>query len=567
MLAGVLIRQFFVLRHKGRTMWLLPAVAVVLLVGLAVALAPGARARRRPRPTRVAFAQVKAVLDARCISCHAAQPTQPGFAQPPKGVVLETPEQIGQNAAKIAETVGNRYMPIGNLTQMTDEERAHRRRLVCAGREALSAADAFADATRPRWAAPADVRAFRGEILDFVGDPATLGDAAHRHFAGRRARRARRPCRGARSGGDDAALAARRRRGHRLSRQADPAGLRRHARPLRADGHHRVLRRAAPRMARAATRFRPKRRFADPDHAREVAEFFLAELLRNGTTTAMVFATTHRQFGRRDLRGRARARRCASIAGKVLMDRNVPEAVRDTAESGYEDSKALIEAWHGRGRLGYAVTPRFAPTSTERQLELCGRLLDEHPGVYPAVARRGESRRSGVGGGALPVEPQLSRRLRSLRPAARARRLRALHPSRRRRTGERMAATGAAMSFCATSNLFLGSGLFDLRAAHAAGVRVGLGTDVGGGTSLSMLRTLDESYKVCQLAGQSLSPLRAFYLATLGGAASLYLDDRIGNFDAGKEADFVVLDPAATPHPRAAHRARARRSTSGCSRS
>jgi guanine deaminase len=103
------------------------------------------------------------------------------------------------------------------------------------------------------------------------------------------------------------------------------------------------------------------------------------------------------------------------------------------------------------------------------------------------------------------------------------------------------------MSFCATSNLFLGSGLFDLSAAHAAGVRVGLGTDVGAGTTLSMLRTMEESYKVCQLAGQSLSPLRAFHLATLGGAAALCLDDRIGSFEAGKEADFVVLDPAATP--------------------
>jgi len=123
MLAGVLIRQFFVLRHKGRTLWLLPASAVVLLVGLAVALAP-APAAPAAKADSVSFAQLKAVFDARCLSCHAAQPTQAGFAQPPKGVVLETPDQIGQNAAKIAETVANRYMPIGNLTQMTDEERA-----------------------------------------------------------------------------------------------------------------------------------------------------------------------------------------------------------------------------------------------------------------------------------------------------------------------------------------------------------------------------------------------------------------------------------------------------------
>ncbi len=120
MVAGVLIRQFFVLRHKGRTSWLLPAAAVVLLLGLSVALAP---APMKPASGEVTFAQLKTVLEARCVGCHAAQPTQAGFAQPPKGVVLETPEQIGQNAAKIAETVGNRYMPIGNLTQMTDDER------------------------------------------------------------------------------------------------------------------------------------------------------------------------------------------------------------------------------------------------------------------------------------------------------------------------------------------------------------------------------------------------------------------------------------------------------------
>jgi uncharacterized membrane protein len=123
MLAGVLIRQFFVLRHKGRTLWLFPALAVLLLIGVAAALAPSPVAIPA-KSAGVTFAQLKTVLDTRCVACHATQPTQPGFAQPPKGVVLETPEQIGQNAAKVAETVANRYMPIGNLTQMTDEERA-----------------------------------------------------------------------------------------------------------------------------------------------------------------------------------------------------------------------------------------------------------------------------------------------------------------------------------------------------------------------------------------------------------------------------------------------------------
>ena len=252
------------------------------------------------------------------------------------------------------------------------------------------------------------------------------------------------------------------------------------------------------------------------------------------------------------------------IAGKVLMDRNVPKAVRDTAESGYEDSKALIAAWHGRDRLGYAVTPRFAPTSTERQLDLCGRLLEEHPGVY-LQSHVAENR------GEVAWVAELFPWSRSYLDVydhygllrERAVYAHCIHLDAEDR--QRMAATGAAMSFCATSNLFLGSGLFDLSAAargrRARGPRYRRRRRE---RRLSMLRTMEESYKVCQLAGQSLSPLQAFYLATLGGAAALYLDDRIGNFDVGKEADFVVLDPAATPHHGTAHGAHgdARRASS-----
>ncbi len=282
----------------------------------------------------------------------------------------------------------------------------------------------------------------------------------------------------------------------------------------------------------------------------------MQELLRNGTTTAMVFATTHKASVDAIFEA-ADARSMRLVAGKVLMDRNVPEQLRDAADGGYEDSVELIERWHDRSRLSYAVTPRFAPTSTERQLELCGRLLDRHPGVY-LQSHVAENRCGGrLGGRALSLEPQLSRRLRSLRPAARAHGLRALHPRRprgppahggdRRRDGvlpdveplPRQRTVRCAGGVATT------------------GVRVGIGTDIGGGTSFSMLRTLDEAYKVCQLAGNRLSPLRAFYLATLGGAAALDLDDRIGNFDAGKEADFVVLDPGRDAAARAPHRAAA----------
>ena len=391
----------------------------------------------------------------------------------------------------------------------------------------------------------AGVRAFRGEILDFVGDPATLGDAAHRHFP-------------------DGLLVVR--DGHvadvgpaAKTLRSLPAGTAvtdyrgKLILPGFVDTHVHfaqtdIIASYGAQLLEWLEKytFPAERLFSDPDHAREVAEFFVSELLRNGTTTAMAFATTHRQSVDAIFEA-ARRRSMRLIAGKVLMDRNVPKAVRDTAKSGYEDSKALIEAWHGRDRLDYAVTPRFAPTSTEQQLDLCGRLLDENPGVYlqsHVAENRGEV------AWVAEVYPW-SRSYLDVYDHYGLLRERAvyahcIHLDTEDR--ERMATTGTAMSFCATSNLFLGSGLFDLGAARTAGVRVGLGTDVGAGTTLSMLRTMQESYKVCQLGGQSLSPMQAFYLATLGGAASLYLDAKIGNFNAGKEADFVVLDPKATPH-------------------
>ncbi|MBL8463839.1 MAG: guanine deaminase [Thauera sp.] len=291
--------------------------------------------------------------------------------------------------------------------------------------------------------------------------------------------------------------------------------------------------------------FPAEQRFADPAHAAEVAGFFCDELLRNGTTTAAAFATVH-PASVDALFEAAQARRMRMITGKVLMDRNCPDFLRDSAETGYAASKALIERWHDRGRLLYAVTPRFAPTSTPAQMRFAGQLFREHPGVF-LQSHLAENRAE------VAWVAQLHPEARSyLDVYAHAGQLgmRAvfahclwLDDADRRR----MAEAGAAMSFCPTSNLFLGSGLFDLRRAHELGVRVGLGTDVGGGTSFSMLQTLNEAYKVLQLGGQSLSAAGAFHLATLGGAHSLYLDDRIGNFMRGKEADFVVLDPRATP--------------------
>lgn len=291
--------------------------------------------------------------------------------------------------------------------------------------------------------------------------------------------------------------------------------------------------------------FPAEARFADGEHAAEVAAFFCDELLRNGTTTAMAFATVHPVSVDR-LFEAAQQRQMRLIAGKVLMDRNCPATLRDDTDQAHRDTLTLIDRWHGRDRLGYAITPRFAPTSTPLQMQLAGELFSSLPGLY-LQSHVAENHDEVAWVAALYPEARsyldVYERYRQLGPRSVFAHCIWLDATDRLR----MAETGAAMSFCPTSNLFLGSGLFDYALAREAGVRVGIGTDVGGGTSFSMLRTLAEAYKVLQLKGQGLSPQQAFYLATLGGARSLYLDDRIGNFEPGKEADFVVLDPAATP--------------------
>jgi len=290
--------------------------------------------------------------------------------------------------------------------------------------------------------------------------------------------------------------------------------------------------------------FAEERRFADKAHAREVAEFFCDELSINGTTTAQVLGTVHSEATDAFFEVAAH-RNLRMIAGKVLMDRNCPDYLRDTPEAGERQSRELIEAWHGRERLRYAITPRFAPTSSEAQLMAAGRVAQDHPDVYVHTH--------------LAENPSEVAWVKALFPEARSyldvydrcgllreRSVFAhcLHLDAEDR--RRMADSGATAAFCPTSNLYLGSGLFDIAAADAAGLQFSLATDVGGGTSFSMLRTMAEAYKVAQLQGQRLSPLRAFYFATLGGARALRLDDRIGHFARGAEADFIVLDPAAT---------------------
>jgi guanine deaminase len=285
-------------------------------------------------------------------------------------------------------------------------------------------------------------------------------------------------------------------------------------------------------------------RFADKAHAAEVAEAFLEELLRNGITTALIFATVHPQSVDAIFEA-AERRNMRVIAGKVLMDRNCPEELRDTPESAYADSKALIERWHGRGRLGYAITPRFALTSSAAQLEAAGRLAAEHPDawVHTHLAENREEVEE-IAKAFPESRSYLDVYERFGLVRHRSMFAHCLHVDDDDRAV--MAGRHAAGAFCPTSNLFLGSGLFNLQAMTEAGVNVGLATDVGGGTSLSMLRTMSSAYKVLHLQGQPLAASRAVYLATLGAARALDLEDVIGNLSPGKEADFIAIDFAAT---------------------
>jgi guanine deaminase len=286
--------------------------------------------------------------------------------------------------------------------------------------------------------------------------------------------------------------------------------------------------------------------FADEAHARDVAAVFCDALLRNGTTTACVYCAVYPQSVDA-LFAEAEQRRMRLIAGKCMMDRNVPEALRDTAQSGYDQSKALIAKWHKKGRLLYAITPRWAGSSTPAQLEAAGALWREHPELH-VQTHIAENREEVAFIAKLFPERKdfldvydhygLVGRRAVLGHAI------WFSESEFCRVHERE----ASIAHCPTSNLFLGSGLFQLRQAKdkARPIHVGIGTDIGAGTSFSHLATLNEAYKVAALNEAPIGALEAFYLATLGGARALDLDDRIGSLAPGREADLVVLDPNAT---------------------
>jgi len=288
-------------------------------------------------------------------------------------------------------------------------------------------------------------------------------------------------------------------------------------------------------------------RFDDREAAENSAEFFLDQCFLNGVTTASVYCTVHAQSVDSFFEAASQRNVCMA-AGKVCMDRNSPAPLTDTAQSGYNESKALIERWHGHGRNQYVITPRFALTSSPEQLEALGALWSEHPtalmqthlsetkdeiarvleqypsheGYYQVYESFGLTGEGAIFGHCIHLSDNERRAI---------------------------AECGAAIAHCPTSNAFMGSGVFDLNATrHAApDILISLASDVGAGVSFSMFATMRAAYEAARIHGASLHPAEAFWMATVGGAKAMRLDDRLGNLAPGMDADLVILDLKSNP--------------------
>lgn len=293
--------------------------------------------------------------------------------------------------------------------------------------------------------------------------------------------------------------------------------------------------------------FPEEMKFSDPDHCERIAAAFLDEMIRQGTTTAAVYCTVRRESADA-LFAEAEARGMAMIAGKVMMDRNAPEALTDTPQSSHDDTEALITRWHGRGRLSYAITPRFAITSSPEQLDVVRALVAAHPDCHVQTHLSENHAEIALTRQLYPDAPDYFG-VYEAHGMAGPKSLfgHSIHLSEREL--DAMADSGSVAVFCPTSNLFLGSGLMDWQryARRAKPVRVAAATDVGGGTNYSMLRTMDEGYKVIALNGEKINPLASFWQITRGNAEALSMEWCIGTLEEGTDADLVVLDARATP--------------------
>ncbi len=291
--------------------------------------------------------------------------------------------------------------------------------------------------------------------------------------------------------------------------------------------------------------FVEEQKFASLEHGQKIAIAFFDELVRHGTTTASAYCSVHAASAEAFF-DEAKKRNMAMIAGKVMMDRNCPELLQDSPQKAYEESKSLIKSWHNVGRLKYAITPRFAITSTPEQLEMVGALLEQNPSCYLQTHLSENNAEIALTKQLYPGHNDyLSIYDHYGLLGKKSLFGHAIHLSQSEKS--MMAETGSVAVSCPTSNLFLGSGLYDLEVMKKAGVRSAVATDIGGGTSYSMLRTMDEFYKVQQMNSNRLNPFMSFYMMTLGNARALSLEAEIGRLQVGSYADIVVLNAKATP--------------------
>ena len=288
--------------------------------------------------------------------------------------------------------------------------------------------------------------------------------------------------------------------------------------------------------------FPTENKFAKQDYAQKVAPLFIKQLLKNGTTTAMVYSTVHKE-ATDQLFSAANDHDMMMIAGKVCMDQNCPETLQDTAESAQRDSADLINKWHKKGRNRYALTPRFAPTSSKQQMSALSELAEQYKDVF-IQTHLSENKKEIDWVMSLYPEHQdylsVYEHYNLVRPGAVFGHCLHLNEREWRSLAEKQ----ATIAFCPSSNLFLGSGLFDLQTAVKHNIHLSIASDVGAGTSFNMLRNVGEAYKICQLQGTKLSPLHGLYCITQGAAVALGIEDKVGNLNPGSDGDFVVLDPS-----------------------
>tara|TARA_S200000501_G_scaffold349393_1_gene365438 strand:+ start:476 stop:1780 length:1305 start_codon:yes stop_codon:yes gene_type:complete len=290
--------------------------------------------------------------------------------------------------------------------------------------------------------------------------------------------------------------------------------------------------------------FPEESKFSNTAYAKKTAKEFVDTLLNHGTTTTVSFGSVHAESVEA-LFSEANARNMCLICGKVMMDRNAPRTVLDTVQSSYDQSKALIGNWHERNRLKYAISPRFAITSSPGQLEVAGSLARENPSCLIQTHLSESNEEIELTMSLFPDHKNyLDIYARYGLTGRRSLFGHAIHLTEYEQS--HMLETQSVAVHCPTSNLFLGSGLFDLKNLTRQGIRTGIATDTGGGTSFSMLKTLDEAYKIQQLQNYSLSPLSSFYWATLGNAKAIGLENEIGTLAIGSFADLIVLDSRST---------------------